>query len=109
MARLDGSGPRGDGPMSGRTRGYCAANVSEKPVYGRGMHQMGQVGRRRAEMNRGNGRCMRNRFNERCMGRYNIENAEYLLDPKQSLEQEKEILEDRLNNINGELENLNDK
>lgn len=105
MARLDGSGPRGDGPMSGKTRGFCAGNVSEVPVYGRGMGQ----GRRRAEMNRGNGRCMSNRFNERCMGRYNIENAEYLLDPKESLEQEKKILEDRLNNINQELENSNDK
>ena len=106
MARLDGTGPRGSGPMTGRTRGYCAGQVSERPVYGRGF---GQDMRRRGGMNRGSGRCMGGRFNERCMERYCIENAEYLLDSKSSLEEEKGILERRLNKINEELENSNDR
>lgn len=106
MARFDGSGPRGIGPMTGKGMGYCAGDALEKPFYGRGM---GRGIRRRPGANMGFGRGMGNRFYRRGFDRYYVEDAEYVLDPKESLEEEKRILEDRLNNINGELENLNDK
>ncbi len=108
MAGLDGTGPRGKGPMTGKTRGYCAGTVSEMPLYRRGrgqMERMGQNNRRRARIDRGSGRCMSGRFDKS----YQIENAEYLLDSKQSLEDQKLILEERLNKINEELRNSNDR
>lgn len=106
MARFDGTGPRGQGPMTGKVGGYCAGNIGERPVYGRGM---GRGAGGRFGLNRGMGRCMAGRFPGRGMGRYYIEDPEYLLDSKQALEEEKEILEKRLNNVKDQLENSNDK
>lgn len=106
MAGLDGTGPRGKGPMTGKTRGYCAGTVAEMPLYCRGqMERIGQANRRRARMDRGSGRCMGGRFDRT----YHIENAEYLLDSKQGLEDQKLILEERLSKINQELRNSNDR
>ena len=36
MPRFDGTGPQGQGPMSGRGEGYCAARLPEprQPGYG---------------------------------------------------------------------------
>ena len=36
MPRLDGTGPQGQGPMTGRGEGYCAVQLPEpgKPGYG---------------------------------------------------------------------------
>lgn len=97
MAGFDGNGPRGTGPMTGKGMGYCAADVSERPYYGRGMGLgMGRgIARRRPGIGRGIGR--------RGLGRYSVEDAEYLFDSKISLEDEKTILEERLNKINSQL------
>ena len=39
MPKLDGTGPRGEGPMTGRAMGYCAENSSENvnPNFGLGI------------------------------------------------------------------------
>lgn len=102
MARFDGNGPRGDGPMTGKAMGYCAGHVSERPYFGREY-------RRRPQRNMGFGRSMGNRFSGCRIGRYYVEDAEYMLDSKDSLEREKGILEDRLNKINKELNDLKDE
>ncbi|MDK2954798.1 MAG: hypothetical protein PWQ57_294 [Desulfovibrionales bacterium] len=36
MPGFDGSGPNGQGPMSGRGMGYCAAGAGREPGFGRG-------------------------------------------------------------------------
>lgn len=106
MARLDGRGPIGTGPMTGRAMGYCAGEVSERPFYNRGM---GRANRRRPGINRGFGRCMANRPYGRGMGRYYADEFDYPADSKVSLEAEKRLLEERLNSVEEELNDLNDK
>lgn len=39
MAALNGTGPMGEGPMTGRGLGYCNDNNKETLGYGRGMGQ----------------------------------------------------------------------
>lgn len=53
----DGTGPLGNGPMTGRGRGYCVTSGFRRPTMGRGMGQ----GMRRGfgcGMGRGMGRGM---------------------------------------------------
>lgn len=56
MARLDGTGPRGEGPMTGRAMGYCREDLdgeTDRPLYREGL---GRRIRRRPNAGRGLGR-----------------------------------------------------
>jgi hypothetical protein len=68
MPRLDGTGPRGEGPLSGRGEGYCAvskpvngepygyAGYQGRPVRGRGLFRAFNAFRRLGGRGRGAGR-----------------------------------------------------
>jgi len=60
MPRGDGTGPFGEGPMTGRAAGYCAGyalpGFAGRPVFGRGAFGPGMG------YGRGGGRGYRNRF-----------------------------------------------
>ncbi len=93
MARRDGRGPLGRGPLTGRGLGVCNEDIITSIRQGRGA-ALG-LGQR---CGRGLGQGQR-----RCFGiasQYNENTSEEIL-----LEQ-KEILEDRLRFIKEELENL---
>lgn len=102
MARFDGRGPRGEGPMTGRAMGYCAEDMVDRPFYCRGM---GRGMRRFSGQGRGMRRAGGNGFYGRGMGRYYVDEASYRADSKDLLEDEKAALEARLKLINSELEN----
>lgn len=104
MARLDGRGPLGAGPMTGRAMGYCAGEVRERPY-----RRDARMARRRPGFARGYGRCMAARPYARGYGRYYADEFDYPMDSKESLEEEKRLLEERLNSVEEELNDLNDK
>ena len=88
MARLDGTGPTGNGPMTGRGMGNCNPNSSA--YVGRGAGIRGGRGGR--GMGRGQGMGWRNNI--------------VVLNDKVSLTEEKAELERRLANINKELSDV---
>lgn len=102
MARFDGRGPRGEGPMTGKAMGYCAEDIVDRPFYCRGM---GRRMRRFPGQARGMGRAGGNGFYGRGMGRRYVDESYYGADSKDLLENEKAALEARLKVINSELEN----
>ena len=111
MARRDGTGPMGQGPLSGRGMGFCATEAVARP-YGRGV---GYGGRGMASPRGGAyGRGMRRRdFSCRqgfgpVFGGYPVEPVETMSE-KEWLSEEKAALEERLNLVNKELGNLNDE
>lgn len=67
MPRFDGTGPRGEGPLTGRGQGYCAvskpasgepygyAGLQGRPVRGRGLLRL-NLFRRLGGRGRGGGR-----------------------------------------------------
>lgn len=106
MAGRDGRGPLGEGPLTGRGLGVCnAGNVARGGAgVGRGAGMRGGFG-----MGRGVG--MRNRVGRGCgFGQgfgFGADVGYYPVDAKteeEYLKQEKEILEDRLNQISEQLE-----
>ena len=111
MARRDGSGPMGQGPLTGRGMGYCAGEVVGRP-YGRGTGYGRGAGYPRGA---GFGRGMRRRdFSCRpgfgqAFGGYPIEEPVNTMSEKEWLSEEKAALEDRLNLINRELGNLDNE
>ncbi len=76
MPRGDGTGPRGQGPKTGRQMGNCEG---AEPIYGRGMGR---------GFGRGIGRGFRNR-------RYNLSSE----DERKYLESEKTAIEKRLKDL----------
>lgn len=103
MARRDGTGPMGQGPLTGRGMGFCATEAVGRP-YGRGAG----YGRGFASPRGGGyGRGMRRRdFSCRPgFGGYPIEPVETMTE-KEWLSEEKAALEERLNLVNKELGNL---
>lgn len=113
MARRDGTGPMGQGPLTGRGMGYCAGEAVGRP-YGRGVGYGRSAGfGRGVGYGRGAGfpRGMRGRgFACRPIyGGYPIEEQVNTMSEKEWLNEEKSLLEDRLNLIKEELDNLNDE
>ena len=92
MARRDGRGPLGQGPLSGRGYGICeGANYIPRcgGGFGRGMRmEMGRRGGAPRAFGRGLGFYEDNRSS------------------KELLSEEKEMIQERLDFINEELENL---
>ncbi len=106
MARRDGSGPMGQGPMTGRAMGYCAGEVARRRVYNRGADFAGGLG-----YGRGAGRGIRRR-NFSCrtgFGGYYVDEPVNTMSDKEWLKEEKSLLENRLNLIEEELDNLSDE
>ena len=65
MPRVDGTGPRGMGPMTGHGAGYCAGFVmpdNENPIPGRGFGMSFGRGRGAWSWRCGGGRGWRNMF-----------------------------------------------
>ena len=84
MPRGDGTGPRGQGPKTGRQMGNCEG---AEPIYGRGMGRGFGRGIGRG-FGRGIGRGFRNR-------RYNLSSE----DERKYLESEKTAIEKRLKDL----------
>ncbi|KYH34093.1 hypothetical protein CLTEP_19380 [Clostridium tepidiprofundi DSM 19306] len=96
MPRLDGTGPNGMGPMTGRGLGKCTSNsvnqtnANEIGYFGRGLGRGLGFGRGLGRgFRRGGGFC-----------RWYGTNGYYGVSEETLLRQEKEILEERLNYIN---------
>ena len=110
MARGDGTGPMGQGPLSGRGMGYCAGEVVGRP-YGRGAGFVRGAGFGRGG---GLGRGMRRR-DFSCRPGFGPAFVGYPAEPvntmseKEWLSEEKAALEERLNLVNKELGNLTDE
>ncbi|MFA9398054.1 MAG: DUF5320 domain-containing protein [Clostridiaceae bacterium] len=83
MPGLNGTGPRGEGPFTGRRMGTCRGDS----FYGRGL-------------GRGAGRGIGNRFFRSSYDNYSNED---------SLNMEKEALEERLNYIKEEINKFGEK
>ncbi|HHX32001.1 MAG TPA: DUF5320 domain-containing protein [Bacteroidales bacterium] len=92
MPRRDGTGPGGDGPMTGRGLGFCSG--ADVLKYGAGIGL-------------GLGLGLARRFGlGRRLGR-NIEASEIAPESqKEMLQKEKEILQNRLDDINKQLKKL---
>lgn len=89
MPRRDGTGPMGQGALTGRGLGPC--NVTGRAYCGRGIG----YGRNTAYCGRGFGRGLG----------YGYAVPVNTIMTKESLEEEKAILQERLNTINKELDN----
>lgn len=112
MANKDKTGPRGNGPMTGRGMGFCRnnANIDEDIANRQGRHGYYNGNRCRSGnhrnmgphfgMNHGLG-CRRNYSNVRSE---DYREGEDLLLSKEALEHHKEILEVKLNYINDQLQ-----
>lgn len=92
MARRDGTGPMGQGAMTGRGMGYCGSGLGKGFNTPRGMGM------------RGRGFRCRSGF-----GAYFAEEPMNTISEKEWLTEEKAILEDRLNLIKKELDSLGDE
>lgn len=93
MARRDGTGPLGRGPLTGRGFGVCNENRMTSARQGRGAGlELGQRCGRGFGQGQGRGFGIARQYNENTSEELLIE--------------QKEILEDRLRVINEELENL---
>ena len=110
MARGDGTGPMGQGPLSGRGMGYCAGEVVGRPygrgagyVRGAGFGRGGGYGRRP-----GLGRGFANPVYRPAYSEYPAEPVNTMSE-KEWLSEEKAALEERLNLVNKELGNLTDE
>ena len=55
MPRFDGTGPNGQGSMTGGRRGYCKSNTQFIPQWGSGFYGLGR-GLRQRRGHRGRGR-----------------------------------------------------
>lgn len=103
MPRRDGTGPMGQGPMTGRGVGFC--NGSNVVGYGTGLCLGLGIGA-------GLGWCRsRGLGRRRGRGMLNVTDSQTAESRKEVLFQQKEALENRLGIINRQLENLfsNDK
>lgn len=58
MPGFDGLGPSGDGPLTGRGRGYCAQPLADREgaLQGFGRRRLNRSGRPRLGLGRGRGR-----------------------------------------------------
>jgi hypothetical protein len=61
MPGLDGTGPRGEGPMTGGARGYCAPSADQVPQGPRGARFLSGLGRLNPLRGAGRGSRGRNR------------------------------------------------
>lgn len=89
MPRLDGTGPMGMGPMTGRGSGRCGGYRAGRPLRGRGMGLGYRIG------------CRRTPYE------YGVASNAYRLSPeeeKEMLLREKELLEAQLEAIEKEIE-----
>lgn len=87
MPGFDGTGPRGEGPMTGGGRGYCAADLSGGKIYGGGRGRAWGGGR-------GWGRGMGRGFGRRSFA------------PQQSAQDERACLADQLSALESELREI---
>ncbi len=73
MPNLDGKGPQGKGPLSGRRRGHCRDNQTEKSgnksIENEETGYEFGFGRKSRDSNRGRGRRGRNQGSGRGFGR----------------------------------------
>jgi len=100
MPRGDGTGPNGQGPMTGRAMGYCAGNEAPGFVYG----SQGGRGMRRS-FGRGMGRGFRQGFRNVAMPM----NESVEITPEQEkayLAQQLENLQDSVSAIQERLDKL---
>lgn len=99
MARRDGTGPMGQGAMTGRDMGACIGNISRRSSYARNRFNGGQ--------GRGFGakgfRCRQG------FGGYMVEEPINTMSEKEWLSKEKSVLEEKLNLLNKELDNSSDE
>jgi hypothetical protein len=112
MPGFDGTGPRGEGPMTGGGFGYCTGNVQPE-TRPRSFGGRGGFGRRSPGMG-GRGRGYRNRFLATGVPRWGsypqpVQQPTVKYDKNiemQSLETEKKALENELDAIKKRLEEL---
>lgn len=97
MARRDGTGPAGQGPMTGRGLGFCTGAIAGDRRFG-----LGRGIRRGLGVGVGLGLLV---GCGRRLGRCFMEESEQLSD-KDVLTEQKELLEKRLDTVNNRLENL---
>lgn len=90
MPRRDGTGPKGDGRVTGRGLGFCTGAYADK--YGAG-HGMGLGLDRRCGFGRGFGRGF-------------DMNQTFTKTQKELLNEQKTMLQDRLEVVDKQLENL---
>lgn len=108
MARRDGTGPMGEGPLTGRGMGPCTDGLSRRP-YGRDTRGGRFAGSRRGP-GVGFGRGIRRRdFSCRRGFAGYVNEPVNTMSEEEWLSEEKSMLEDRLNLINKELDNLSDE
>ncbi len=103
MARRDGTGPTGQGPLTGRGLGNCTgASPTARPYGGGAGAGFGRGANRGFGRGAGLGYRCRRPYGAGYGAGYG---ARYgALDNKEAFSQEKAILQDRLNTINKQLE-----
>lgn len=99
MPRRDGTGPSGAGTMTGRGLGFCTGSNLDKCSAGLGLGAVLAIACRRG-LGRGNGRGFRRGF------RLSEDSNKSNKSTKELLQEQKELLENRLEFINEELGKL---